>query len=515
MDDKHTVFENALDANVQRIGTYSVIKSLGRGGMGEVVKALDELNQRYVAIKKIDPDAGQDPELIRRFEREATSVHALDHVNIAKIYGMEYDENNSPFIVMEFIDGEPLDVYCKRNPNAPFSTLVDFVVQVARGLEMAFRHSIIHRDIKPTNLLVTPDGVVKIIDFGLAKSLWDRSMLTGTNMVVGTPRYLSPEQGMGRAVDHRSDIYSLGATFYELVTRQCPFDGETAMAIMLKHVNTPLMPPYMINPKVPADINEIICKMMAKDPSQRYQDYDRLISELESAKIHRLGKERRIGDAGSPTLLSEDNGALSESGHGGGTPRSYLTEGLVSVELKDLPDPEPESRFKTIMLSLFGVLIIGAAIVAYVKAGGEEKEGEPSAITKWVAGLINKGGEIREKTPDEIVAEDNEKAQVTMNRIDGTVLKIINYRREPGKTGIPRMKELVSEGVVAEEDAKDAWGNAFVITSSSGGTIKSFGRDGQEDTDDDFVYSLNGTQLKAAKPLSSTDLAIRKQKSAQ
>jgi len=184
-------------AGARMIGRYRVVKQIGRGGMGEVLKAVDTATERTVAIKLIDAEAAREPDALRRFEREAKSAMALDHPRIAQIYAQEKDASGRPFLVMEYVDGKPLDRFLKENPEAPFSQLVDIVLQAAQGLDAAHRRSIIHRDIKPSNILITPAGGVKIIDFGLAKSLWDESSITATDMVVGTPRYISPEQGMG------------------------------------------------------------------------------------------------------------------------------------------------------------------------------------------------------------------------------------------------------------------------------------------------------------------------------
>ena len=274
----------------RRIGRFIIEYMIGRGGMGEVYKAWDPENNRCVALKILDVKGYEDPDTLKRFQRESQAALVLDHPNIARFYGAEKDEQGHPIIAMDYIDGTGLDVVLDERPDIPFSQLVDYVVQTARGLENAYRRSIIHRDIKPGNLLIDKDGNVKIIDFGLAKSMWDNSALTGSGLVVGTPRYISPEQGMGRNVDHRSDIYSLGATFYELVTRRTPFEGDTPLAIMMKHISSPLVPPYMVNPQVPADISEIIMKMMAKDPNHRYQDYEPLIRDLESAEDSPAGK---------------------------------------------------------------------------------------------------------------------------------------------------------------------------------------------------------------------------------
>ena len=222
------------------IGRFQIEGLIGKGGMGKVLKARDPNDGRLVALKILDIEAYADDELRRRFEREAKSASLLDHANIAHIYGMELDENGHPVLVMEYIEGLPLDTIIKDNPDVSFSKMVDFVIQAARGLEYAYRRSIIHRDIKPSNLILASNGVLKIIDFGMAKSLWDNTSLTATGMVVGTPRYISPEQGMGRNVDHRADIYSLGATFYELLTRHPEVKAEVKAEVEMRSLLAPV-----------------------------------------------------------------------------------------------------------------------------------------------------------------------------------------------------------------------------------------------------------------------------------
>jgi predicted Ser/Thr protein kinase len=497
----------------QRIGHhYAVSGVLGRGGMGEVFKALDTRNGRTVAIKMIDPVQAQDAETLRRFEREARSVQALDHPNIARIFGMEYDEKHNPFIVMEYVEGESLDRIAKGTEDVPYSVLCDYMVQAARGLEAAQRRSIIHRDIKPSNLLVTQDGLLKIIDFGLAKSMFDRSFVTATGMVVGTPRYISPEQGMGRTVDHRSDIYSLGATFYELMTRQCPFDGDTALAIMMKHINSPLTPPYMINPKVPGDINEIICKMMAKDPGERYQDYEGAIRDLEAAKIHRMAKEKRRAIGPSAGLTPETDFAEGEGDAViTGTGRSsYLTEGFVNIRVAELPDPDtPTPKARVVLLTLVGLVIVLIAGISLVQAKRARERGEPSMLAKVVVRFFERGEKKPEPLkPEEYAVLDGQRISQTQQRMESVLNKVIDWRRGAGGGEIPTIRKLRLAKVVGVEESQDAWGNDFFISSANGGELIALGRDNAEGTEDDFRYKLTGVQAQLPKALTEADAAV-------
>jgi serine/threonine protein kinase len=480
--------------------------------MGEVLKAIDHVHNRHVAIKVLDTEAYRDPEALRRFEREARSAMVLDHPNIARIYGIEHDQQGRPFIVMEYIEGEPLDRFARGGVHVPFSQLVDFVIQVAKGLQSAYRHSIIHRDIKPSNLLVTNNFVVKIIDFGLAKSLWDQSFLTATGMVVGTPRYIPPEQAMGRTVDHRSDIYSLGATFYELVTHQCPFDGDTPMAIMLKHINAPLVPPYMINPQVPGDISEIICRMMAKDPNERYQDYESLLQDLEAAKLHRLSKEQRTrplqgsDDTAAPTVLLD---GLSENNvRGSHAPTTgYLSEGIVHIKPNELPEPPPPSRARIYILSLIALFILTIAVMSALRQTDDAPDRKPWWLALRIREWLEGGRKSESRSVEDVIREDTERIQQTVQRMEGLAVHALEYKRQHNGH-LPTVRELVRTGIVQEADATDGWGHPLVISSEEGGKILAAGRDGIERTSDDFVLPLMGGPRIIPPPLSQSDAAI-------
>lgn len=502
-----------LEVTTRRIGRYTIVRSLGRGGMGEVFKAIDPATQRHVAIKVLDPDAYSDPEALHRFDREARNATALDHPNIARILAYEHDEHKHPFIVMEYIEGEPLDRFARGGVDLPFSQLVDFILQAARGLEYAYRQTIIHRDIKPSNLLVTNEFTLKIIDFGLAKSLWDKSLLTAVGVVVGTPRYIAPEQALGRTVDHRSDIYSLGATFYELVTHQCPFEGDTPMQIMLQHVNRPLTPPYLVNPKVPGDISEIICRMMAKEPNDRYQDYESLIRDLEAAKIHRLAKERRSSGSDlhpgvAETVLLDELSDVGSVAQPTGA-NSYLQEGIVRISPEELPEPPPPSRARTYILALIGIFILIVALASMLMP--REQEGgakEPSWLAKRIQAWLNPPGQqSQSKTIEQIIADDKQRIDTTRSRMEALLLKVLDYKRAHGGE-LPTVKKLIASGEISEAEATDAWGHRFILSNDAGGMLIAPGRDGIEGTHDDFAMYLNGNAARIPPPLSQSDAAI-------
>jgi eukaryotic-like serine/threonine-protein kinase len=265
-----------------RFGLYRVQEIIGTGGMGIVYRALDEALERQVALKTLAPALAVDPEFVARFKREAQSAAALNHPNITQIYTIG-QEGTVPFFAMELIEGPSLEKLVRDRGALDTFTAARYIVQAAQGLRHAHQRQLIHRDIKPSNLMLTGEGIIKITDFGLAKAARSETKLTATGEVLGSPGYISPEQAQGGSIDARSDIYSLGATFYHLVTGKLPFDAPTPVAMIIKHMNEPLRSPRALNPSIPYPIAAIIQKMMAKRPGERFQDYDALLRELERA----------------------------------------------------------------------------------------------------------------------------------------------------------------------------------------------------------------------------------------
>ncbi|HET8945846.1 MAG TPA: protein kinase [Candidatus Polarisedimenticolia bacterium] len=270
------------EAMPERIGPYRVLDLLGAGGMGRVHRALDEALDREVALKTLLPALAADREFVARFTREARSAASLNHPNITQIYATG-QEGAIPWFSMELIRGQSLEALARDHGAIDPYEAASYIRQGAMGLRHAAQKGLIHRDIKPSNLMLTTEGVVKITDFGLAKAAQADTRLTATGEVLGSPGYISPEQAQGHEIDHRSDIYSLGASFYHLVTGRLPFQAPTAVAMILKHMNEPLKSPRAINADIPFPIASIVQKMMAKRPGERFQDYDALLRDLDRA----------------------------------------------------------------------------------------------------------------------------------------------------------------------------------------------------------------------------------------
>jgi eukaryotic-like serine/threonine-protein kinase len=264
----------------KRFGDFELLARIGEGGMGAVYKARD-MTGRMVALKVLNKDIAGDSEFIKRFQREAKAGGALNHPNIVQAYAAG-EEKGRPFLAMEFVDGESLRARLRRKGRLPEKEALAITRGVAAGLAHAHSHSFIHRDIKPDNVLLGSDGSVKVVDLGLAKSLEDDQRLTKTGIALGTPHYISPEQARGqKEVDHRCDIYSLGATLYLLLTGQVPFDGSTNAEIMLKHLKEELDNPQDIVPEISDGTVMIISRMMAKKPEDRYANCLQLIEDLD------------------------------------------------------------------------------------------------------------------------------------------------------------------------------------------------------------------------------------------
>src|SRR5579871_604140 len=248
--------------------------------MADVYLAEDQELGRRVAIKILNGRHANDNQFIERFRREAKNAAALNHPNIVSIYDRGEAEETY-YIAMEFLDGRTLkELVIGRGP-APVNVAVEYARQILSALRFAHRHGIVHRDIKPHNVLVDREGRVKVTDFGIARA--GASQMTEAGSIVGTAQYLSPEQARGTEVDQRSDLYSLGVVLYELLTGQTPFDGDTPVEIAMKHLSSTPRPPSQLRRDVPRDLDMVVMRALAKDPDARYQNADEMEADLERA----------------------------------------------------------------------------------------------------------------------------------------------------------------------------------------------------------------------------------------
>ena len=261
------------------IGNYRIVDKIGAGGMGVVYKAIDTQLDRVVAVKALNPEFSGNPTLLERFRGEARAQAQLNHPNLATLYAFLVQDGVA-YMVMEFVDGETLHEMLMRRGPIPAEEAVPLFRQALAGIGQAHRLGIVHRDIKPSNIMLNREGVVKVMDFGLAKVSGGPG-LTRTGVRVGTAYYMSPEQILVKPVDVRSDIYSLGATLYEILAGQAPFHADSEFEILNDHVNTPPPPPTRLCPHIPRGIENAVLKALAKNPDQRFQTVDQFSAALE------------------------------------------------------------------------------------------------------------------------------------------------------------------------------------------------------------------------------------------
>jgi serine/threonine-protein kinase len=267
---------------ISHLGRFEVVDKLGQGAMGIVYKAKDHLIDRNIALKTISINLADDNkyEYEGRFFQEAKAAGSLNHPNIVTIYDVGKCDDIA-YIAMEFLEGRELRNVLYEDPLLPINQVIDIVIQVAKGLACAHEHGVVHLDLKPSNVMCVGDGQVKITDFGIA-IIASSLVRTNTGIVLGSPKYMSPEQVQEKLIDSRSDIFSLGVILYEMLTGNVPFQGNSASDIMYRIVNTIPRPPSEVNPLVPAMLDFIVTKAMAKTPDGRYPDAVELTRDLMS-----------------------------------------------------------------------------------------------------------------------------------------------------------------------------------------------------------------------------------------
>ncbi len=369
-------------------GAYRVESLIGVGGMGIVYRAFDEALERPVALKTLLPALAADAEFVARFKREAQSAAALNHPNITQIYAIG-QEGTVPFFAMEMIHGRSLEAIVKERGAIEAMEAAGYILQAARGLRHAAQKKLIHRDIKPSNLMLADDGVVKITDFGLAKAARSETQLTATGEVLGSPGYISPEQAQGGALDVRSDIYSLGATFYHLVTGKLPFEAPTPVAMIIKHMNEPLRSPRAVNPAIPYPVAAAIQKMMTKRPNERFQDYDVLIRELERSLAVGRPVVAGAGAAAATGTGPAATGAAAWSGMTGMEGRGGRLRG-PDQRRAGVPADEAAAWHAGPWLSVLLVVALAALVIGWLYQRGHSAQGAgPGGETQ--AALIGPG----------------------------------------------------------------------------------------------------------------------------
>ena len=363
-------------------GRYELHRRIARGGMAEVVLARDQLLDRPVAVKILFPEFATDAAFVERFRREAQAAAGLNHPNIVGVYDWGR-EANTYFIVMEYVDGRSLADMLRAEGTLHPDRAADIATDVAAALGFAHRNGVVHRDVKPGNVLISSAGLVKVTDFGIARAITHNAeeALTQTGSVMGTATYFSPEQAQGKSVDPRSDLYSLGIVMYEMVCGKAPFQAENPVAVAYKHVQEQVVPPSQVNPSVPASYEAITMRLLAKNPAGRYASAEDLRTDL---RRFREGQEVQGVDAATAAVpataaLTTVGGAANLTPPGG-------TRAMPRYDPYDAQPARRRTAWFVVGLIAAVVVVAGLVFFAYrtLGAGGGEKLTVPNVTDQSV-----------------------------------------------------------------------------------------------------------------------------------
>ena len=379
-----------LELGTMLSGRYEVLKRVGSGGMADVYMAKDHKLNRNVAVKVLKSEYVEDEKFLKKFETEAQAVARLSHPNIVNIYdvGMEDGIN---YIVMELAEGITLKEYIRKKGYLSPKETVEISTQIASAISHAHKNHIIHRDIKPQNILVSDTGIIKVTDFGIAKAT-SSNTVTSTATAMGSVHYISPEQAKGRFCDEKSDIYSLGITMYEMVTGHVPFDHENGVTIALMHLQNEITPPSQIRDGIPDSLEKIILKCTMKKPEERYQTADDLIADLrlvfEDTSGGYVGVVPAIDD--SPTIMIDQNELTQRINTPKKDQKIQQEEPLKDEEQNAYLDEDDEEesgmnskieKLVIVLAAVVGAIILISIIVFVVKSSGVFKSGKSTTTT--------------------------------------------------------------------------------------------------------------------------------------
>jgi serine/threonine protein kinase/tetratricopeptide (TPR) repeat protein len=368
------------DLTGKQLGPYQIVEPLGEGGMASVYKAYQPSMERYVALKILPRHFANDPEFISRFSQEARVIANLQHPHILPVHDFGEAEGYT-YLVMRFVEGGTLSDWLKNRHPLPLNKIRSIMTQVGGALHYAHAQGVIHRDIKPSNILVDQWDNCLLTDFGLAKMVASTARLTQTGGILGTPAYMSPEQGLGQQIDHRSDLYSLGVVLYQMAVGDLPYQAETPMAVVIKHIHDPLPPPRRRQPDLPEAIELVILKSLAKNPDERYATAGQMVKALQSAtEAPTVAKAAAPETEVVPPLQTPDAAeTVVEPFPAEETlPLDKQPSGAISAIPDATPQPigqrpRPKSKMPWILAGV-GVVVAAALIIVIISSlsGGEE-----------------------------------------------------------------------------------------------------------------------------------------------
>lgn len=434
---------------------YEIIEKIGEGGMADVYKAKCQKLNRYDAVKILKKEFINDNTLVEKFTKEATAIANLSDNNIVNVLDVG-TQGDIHYIVMEYVNGKTLKQIIREEGKLSYEKVLDYGIQIAKALDCAHRNNIIHRDVKPQNILVTNDGVVKVTDFGIAKSP-NSETITNTSRVMGSAHYFSPEQAKGNYVDYRSDIYSFGVVLYEMITGRLPFDAESPVSVALKHIQEPVVPPIIIDEKIPESLNKLILKAMEKEPIKRYQSVKEILNDLlkiqKNAEVNIVSNDidedftRVMKPITEKDLKNEENkkklAAKKDEDDDEEDEDDYYEE--------DDEDRKSKKK-KYLIFSLVGVLVIalGVIVAALVLKPSEKNKSEEIVVPKIIGLSQEEAKKVLESKGLKMVIGGSEPS----DEPEGTVIKV--YPGE-GEKAQEKVRVTISGGAnkLTAPDLKD------------------------------------------------------------
>lgn len=414
-----------LELGTMLSGRYEVLKRVGSGGMADVYMAKDHKLNRNVAVKVLKSEYVEDEKFLKKFETEAQAVARLSHPNIVNIYDVGIEDGIN-YIVMELAKGITLKEYIRKKGYLSPKETVEISTQIASAISHAHKNHIIHRDIKPQNILVSDTGIIKVTDFGIAKAT-SSNTVTSTATAMGSVHYISPEQAKGRFCDEKSDIYSLGITMYEMVTGHVPFDHENGVTIALMHLQNEITPPSQIRDGIPDSLEKIILKCTMKKPEERYQTADDLIADLrlvfEDTSGGYVGVVPAIDD--SPTIMIDQNELTQRINTPKKDQKIQQEEPLKDEEQNAYLDEDDEEesgmnskieKLVIVLAAVVGAIILISIIVFVVKSSGVFKSGKSTTTTSIGTTAESNDTESKKYTVDNYIGMSLSAAR---EKIDG------------------------------------------------------------------------------------------------
>lgn len=509
---------------------YEILEKIGEGGMATVYKARCNILKRYVAVKVLRDEFTTDEEFIKRFNTEAQSAASLTHPNIVSIYDVG-NEDNIYYIVMELVQGKTLKEIINEDGVLPWKWSVNIAIQVASALETAHKNNIVHRDIKPHNIIITEDGIAKVTDFGIAKAV-SNSTITAFGTTIGSVHYFSPEHARGGYTDAKSDIYSLGVVMYEMLTGRVPFDADTPVSIALKHMQEKPIEPIKLNPSIPYAINKIIMKAMEKEISLRYQSATEMLKDLSMALKDPEGNfvKKNIDDIQYTQRIPTLNKEIEEEGK--------KKQGKLAKYFKEHPTAKKVWTVVIVILIIILVPVIGYFSTKLILNGDKI----PQIALKELTGLtleeakaaykdekinfetedvydkeVEEGKIISQEPPYEEGKTIDENSTIKLTVSKGvkkvTMKKVVGMKYEEAETLLTEELELKVEKV--EETSKTVE-KGYVTKQNieegeeveAGATIKVYVSTGTGIKRISVPYTIGDTEADAKKKLADLEVTV-------